>query len=770
MVCSVPNLTGSFGSCAQDIVASDFNKDSVFWYIENEDSVYNFKLTLCPFLSATPLKIVYPEIEIFNLKTFNKTYAFPSFNTVDEQSFPSLLPFSVNSLPSGAEYNIKSIDQPVLSYNSINNIFDLSFIGRFPAGVEGLSIFNYRFLKNNQTVNPYAINIYTPSQFIFSSNFADGYFSKFLDLQTYPKSVGFYVLPLSVNTIEYPCNYEPPCQSITAVHNLANDSLKFNSASVDTLSTFGNNVTFLNYVCGFNPDKDIQIVFDAAAYIFNNEQVLGTVNSTEICSARTVTNFTRGGAGEGFCVYFYQLTSFADFIGSGPASCFGYAPGSAVDVDYLNGTPMMFPFGMYGGYLGLGFDIGGDFGTRLHGKSAVGSASPNAKRPNTITLRSSQLDNFNVLTTTNNLTAYNLYLAQQVTSVDEVKFNTYKVVLDNHGKRIRASVLDCLSNEFIDIFCYEVDFADGCDASPSILFPGISFSTSEYTCNFEIKNVSFIGALDDTEADACGRVRIPTPTPTCPIFLLSPTPTPTSSVTPTPTPSISVSSTVTPTVTPTNTVTPTLTPTKTVTPTNTVTPTPTLTPLYSPTPTSTATQTVTPTPTITPTLTVTPTKTVTPTPTITPSVTVTPTPSPAATNVYCWFTPSIYIYLSSFASCRAYFTANGISEQSGGVIIRSNIAALGGIDLTKILRFIFNRLPTVSNISSTNNWGIYGSTTPNYYVNYTYDSGNNDYTVDIYRTSDNANIASISSLSFVNNDAAQESFIACQCLYVVLYV
>jgi len=39
MVCSVPNLTGSFGSCAQDIVASDFNKDSVFWYIEKEDAV-----------------------------------------------------------------------------------------------------------------------------------------------------------------------------------------------------------------------------------------------------------------------------------------------------------------------------------------------------------------------------------------------------------------------------------------------------------------------------------------------------------------------------------------------------------------------------------------------------------------------------------------------------------------------------------------------------------------------------------------------------------
>ena len=39
MVCNVPNITGSFGNCAQDIVAHDFNQDSVFWYIEKEDFV-----------------------------------------------------------------------------------------------------------------------------------------------------------------------------------------------------------------------------------------------------------------------------------------------------------------------------------------------------------------------------------------------------------------------------------------------------------------------------------------------------------------------------------------------------------------------------------------------------------------------------------------------------------------------------------------------------------------------------------------------------------
>lgn len=763
MVCSVPNVTGSFGSCAQDIVASDFNKDSVFWYIEKEDSVYNFKLTLCPYLSATPLKIVYPEIEIFNLKTFQKNFAFPSFNTVDEQTFPSLLPFSVNSLPSGAEYNIKSIDQPVLTYNSINNIFDLSFIGRFPAGVEGLAIFNYRFLKNSFTVNPYAVNVYTPNQFIFSTNFADGYFSRFLDLQTYPKSVGFYVLPLSVNTIDYPCNYEPPCESITAVHNLANDSLKFNSASVDTLSTFGNNVTFLNYVCGFNPSNDIQIVFDAAAYYFVGEQSLGTVNSGNICSARTVQPYNQAGVGEGFCVYFYQLTSFTDFIGSGPSTCLGYAPATAVEVDIINGTPMSFPFGMYGGYLGLGFDIGGGFCTRLEGKDSTGSAFPNTVQPNTITLRSSQLDGFEVLHTTDDLIQHNLTLAQQVSSVSDVKFNTYKVVLDNNGKRIKASVLNCLTDEFIDIFCYDVEFSIGCDISPTILFPGISFSTGSYSCNFEIKNVSFIGTIASSSANACGRLHIPTPTPTCPIFLLSPSPTPTSSITPTPTPSISPSSTVTPTTTPTITPSKTIPATPSPTPTNTVTPTPTKTPLVSPTPTSSVTATVTPSPTATVTSTATPTPTVTRTSTPTPTVTPTPTPSSAVTNEYCWFTPQTYIYLSSFASCRGYYSG------PGGVIVTSDIISSGGVNLAKILRFIFNRLPTVSNISSTSAWGAYGTTTQNYYVNYTYDIGNNDYAVDIYRTTGAVNIASISNLSFTNDDAAQESVIAAQCLYVASY-
>lgn len=765
MVCSFPIVTGSFGTCPQDIVASDFNKDSVFWYIEKEDSIYNFKLTLCPYLSATPLKIVYPEIEIIDLKTFQKTVAFPTFNTEDQQSFSSLLPFSNINTPAGTEYNIKSIDQPVLTYNSISNIFDLSFIGRFTAGVEGLTIFNYRFLKNNQIINPYAIDVYTPSQFLFSTNFADGYFSKYLDLQTYPKSIGFYVYPLSVNTIDYPCEYTPPCETITAVHNLRNDSLKFNSASVETLSTFAQNVTFLNYVCGFNPQQDIQVIFDAAAYYFTGEKSLGTVNSPSICSARTVSEYNQQGIGEGFCVYFYQLTSFSDFIGSGPGTCLGYAPASAVEVDILNGTPMSFPFGMYGGYLGLGFDISGGFPTYLEGKSTVGSTYPYTVQPNTLTLRSSQLDGFKVLHTTNDLSQHNLTLAQQLTALEDIKFNTYKVVLDNNSKRIRAFVLDCITQEFVQIFCYEVTFSSNdCDTNPTILFPGISFATGEFTCNFEVKNVSFIGTLASTAADACDRVYIPTPTPTCPINFLSATPSPTASNTPTPTPSITPTSSITPTFTPTPSVTATNSPTPSSTPTNTPTATPTKTPLISPTPTSTPTPTVTPTNTATAAVTPssTPTPTATPTSTPTPTVTVTPTPSNTPTGIFYWFSPQEYTYLANFNACKGYY-----SGPTGLVMTYISTWPGGAPNLTKILRHIFNRLTTVTDITSTNSWGVFGTTTQNYYVTYTNVSGN-QYTVNVYRTTGAVNIATIS-LDFLKDDAAEESYISAQPLQVTSF-
>ena len=619
MDCSVPNTSGTFGTCSQVLNANDFNKDSVFWYIEKEDTVYNFNLTLFPFLSSTPIKLIYPKVDAYNLKTLDRVRSFPQFFEDDPQLLPSLMPFSFGSTP--VEINIQKTDEPVISFDKINNIFDLSFIGRLPKGLEGVCIFNYRFKKSGQILNPYSINAYTPKYDTWGTAFGSGYLSPNIDLQTYPKSIGSNLFPLSVAGKDYPCAYRPPCEDITAVHALQRDTLKFNCCCVDTLSTFGNNVTFLNYISSFDPSEQIVVTFDLASYYYVEQDYLCTNHSDIICNTRTVSTYGPTDAGEGFCLYFHTLSSHQDFIGSGPGTCLGYAPASAVNVDQYGGLLMNFKQGLYGAHLGLGFDIGGNFHTTAEGKTGEGSASPNS-----ITLRSS-INEDHALLYTKNLSASGLTLAQPITADGDIQFNTYKFVLDSTGRRLRAYVLDCTTDDFLELLCYEVNFSNACDLDPNILTPGLSFSTGQKAVNFELRSLNIQGKYKIPSSNICIPEHVPTPTPTCPEAYVLPSPTPTITPTITITPSLTPTLTYTPTLTPTNTPTETVTYTPTLTPTLTPSVTPTSGAEPSPTPTNTPTQTVTPTPTPTNTITVTPTQTVTPT--VTPSLpeTVTPTPS-----------------------------------------------------------------------------------------------------------------------------------------------
>lgn len=754
MACSVsPILSGSFGSCSVDIEESNFNKDSTFWYIENENSVYNFKLTLCPYLSATPLKIFYPVVEVIDVQSFQKTLAFPPFNQYLPSTYNSLLDFSFCNQENGAEYNIVSIDEPVVSFNSVDNIFDFSFIGRFREGINAFSIFNYRFLKNNQILNPYSVNVYSPNQLIFSTNFAEGYLSPLLDIQTYPKSVGPYLYPqpnLDYNTCpveDYPCPYVPPCQDITVAHNLQNKTLKFNSNSFNALSTFAHNVTFLNYISGLDPQKEITIIFDAAAYYYtSNDKYLTTYNSSNICNARLVGENTSATPGEGFCVYFYQLTSYKDFIGSGPNSCFGYAPGSAVMVDETNGYYLNFNQGMYGGYAGVGFDIGGNFSTYTDGKTVSGS--PVSSYPNTITIRAGQYEKFEVLQTTNNLNQYNLSLVQAISSIDDLKFNTYRVILDNSANRIKVGVLDCVTNEFVDVCCQELNYQINCDQFPSILFTGLSFSTGSNACHFELKNYSVVGrSIVPEVGDACGRTHINTPTPTCPLVFVTNTPTPTSSETTTPTPTPTKTTTPTPTIT--------RTPQKSPTPTTSPTPTPTVTT----TPTVTPTNTITPTPTVTPTngfIAASPTPTTTVTPTVTPSS----TPPKSGGKTLCLITPTDNgIYLQSWNACRAYIKRE----------LDAQLPPVNGAysDIWKILQYINFRMPIIQNIGTqavgVNTWGGFGTTKQSYYVTFsstTSNARNPSYngSATIRSNLDNSIIAEIATLDYTFTGEPPKNF------------
>jgi len=130
--------------------------------------------------------------------------------------------------------------------------------------------------------------------------------------------------------------------------------------------------------------------------------------------------------------------------------------------------------------------------------------------------------------------------------------------------------------------------------------------------------------------------------------------------------------------------------------------------------------------------------------------------------VYCWTSPNSIQFITNFSACRGYYAG------PTGLVVSSDIITRGGVNVAKILRYIFNRLTTVSDIASTNSWGIYGTTTTNYYVDYTYDSLNEEYQVDIYLTAGSVNIASMT-LRFNSDDSGEGSEIIAQCLQVTSY-
>jgi hypothetical protein len=113
-----------------------------------------------------------------------------------------------------------------------------------------------------------------------------------------------------------------------------------------------------------------------------------------------------------------------------------------------------------------------------------------------------------------------------------------------------------------------------------------------------------------------------------------------------------------------------------------------------------------------------------------------------------------YNNLSNFSICKIT-VKNQISA------VQSSI----GADNTKILRHLVNRLLAVTNISSTDSFD--GTTTQNYYVNYTYvegktpnpgDGGYSTYSFEVKKVLDNSTVSN-GILTFLEADASVESYI-----------
>ena len=223
--------------------------------------------------------------------------------------------------------------------------------------------------------------------------------------------------------------------------------------------------------------------------------------------------------GEGVCVFFWD--SDYDFFPAGIGSCLGYSnyKGAAAFENYNEPTHIN---GIRGGYIGVGFDVRGNFSNTTDGKTgtellsswaipntitrAVSTNAIGTVSPNSICVRAGELSAYKIISTTDNLSTFpiasntNIYdtsppvtFMQYVTSRDDVKFHKFKVALKHNGTRLEVSVKNPDSEHF---YPYQVIDLDG-DFTPDRLKAGLAVATGTSLMNCEIKNFAVYGAVSN---------------------------------------------------------------------------------------------------------------------------------------------------------------------------------------------------------------------------------------------------------------------------------
>jgi hypothetical protein len=125
---------------------NNLNRFSNRFFNEKNKTVTFVALNQAPSLSASNYKSIYPNIYVYNIATNATTRVFPKTDTDLTELFNLGDIFS-----STCDVNIVKIQDPVLTYNSFNDVYKLTFIGEDNNGL--FHIFDYGFyLYDTQAV------------------------------------------------------------------------------------------------------------------------------------------------------------------------------------------------------------------------------------------------------------------------------------------------------------------------------------------------------------------------------------------------------------------------------------------------------------------------------------------------------------------------------------------------------------------------------------------------------------------------------------------
>jgi len=420
-----------------------------------------------------------PLIYKIDKNTNYKSRVYPEDLTAFELSASDLFDLTP-TCPEGTNFN--SITKPLINYNKTTARYSVTFLGRYSADTEGLGINNYIFKHVDTKFHLLDSNVYIPKSKFTDDQFTfeNGHLNSDLYIvgNTIRNDKPSWFNPVNVE-VERSTDYQ-----IAPMYVQATSSLGFNLAlgntnvAVDNLSgnvafPFMYSGGFISYnpkYTAYDPEYTIRVDFRARSFNVPSPTAYASSQSTGQSATRWIQQYAPAGAGEGFCVSFFKNPPKNSYIiPNGIGSTLGYAKalfstnevaGTAQETDGLYvhnnwnpytgikaddpgkyqitsniGSGNLGSFGPAESFLGIGFDIGGNFASTSEDKPGWFNGTSYTATPCSIGIRGSSYYNTQVLTSF----AMNTVAASSVpmhTSAADAVFVDYRIDLSNKGTKV----------------------------------------------------------------------------------------------------------------------------------------------------------------------------------------------------------------------------------------------------------------------------------------------------------------------------------------------
>ena len=390
--------------------------------------------------------------------------------------------------------NFNSITKPLINFNKTTERYSVTFLGKYVTDVEGLSLNNYIFQDIDSDFHLLDAKVYIPKDKDVTADtftFEDGHISSDLYVagNTVRNSRPSWFNPAG-QEIERSTDYQ-----IAPMHVQATSALGFNlildqtNTAIDAVTgnkgfPFMYSGRFISYnpkYTAYDPNYTIRVDFRARSFNVPSPTAYASSQTVGTSATRWIQQYAPNGSGEGFCVSFFKNPPVSSYvIPNGVGSTLGYAKagfslneigGTAHTTDGLyvhnNWSPNTGSWQMkrdaagnllsnintkgYLGpaesFLGVGFDIGGNFATTTEqkdgGTGLPGEDPSNWYNGNTtwtetacsIGIRGNSYHDTKVLTAF----AMNTVAASAVpmhTSAADAEFVDYRIDLSNKGNKV----------------------------------------------------------------------------------------------------------------------------------------------------------------------------------------------------------------------------------------------------------------------------------------------------------------------------------------------